>query len=65
MRARVVRSGLGAVLLVIGVVWLLQGLGVLGGSVMTGSHVWAWVGAACLLGAAVLFLAAFRPRRGR
>lgn len=65
MRARVVRSGLGAVLLLIGVVWSLQGLGALGGSVMSGSHFWAWVGAACILGATVLFLTAFWPRRGR
>ena len=33
-----------AVLIVIGVVWALQGLGVVGGSAMSGNSVWAVIG---------------------
>jgi len=58
------RVGSGAVILLLGVVWVLQGVGVLGGSAMTGSRFWAWIGAACIVAAAVLLLGAFRPRKG-
>jgi hypothetical protein len=34
----------GAVAVVIGAVWTLQGLGYLGGSVMTGERIWAVIG---------------------
>ena len=43
-----------AILLVIGIIWLLQGIGVLGGSVMTGVSIWAWIGGACILVAVIL-----------
>lgn len=33
-----------ALLIVIGVVWALQGLGVVGGSAMSGNSVWAVIG---------------------
>lgn len=33
-----------AVLIVIGVVWSLQGLGVIGGSAMSGNSMWAIIG---------------------
>jgi hypothetical protein len=36
--------GLGALLVVVGAVWTLQGLGYLGGSVMSGVTFWAVVG---------------------
>jgi hypothetical protein len=46
---------LGVVLVLTGVLWMLQGLGYVGGSVMTGSTFWAVVGPlVALLG---LFLA--------
>ena len=35
----------GAVLLVVGIVWIFQGTGSLRGSFMTGDPVWAWAGA--------------------
>lgn len=44
----------GVLLGLIGGVWLLQGVGVLPGSFMTGQAFWAWVGAGCLAVAAVL-----------
>lgn len=36
--------GVGALLLVVGIAWTFQGLGFLGGSVMTGVAVWAVIG---------------------
>jgi drug/metabolite transporter (DMT)-like permease len=53
----------GAVLVLVGVVWLLQGVGLLQGSVMTGQTLWVVVGAVALvLGGGLLYLAV--PRRG-
>jgi hypothetical protein len=46
---------LGGGLVVTGLVWILQGLGFLEGSFMTGQTFWTWMGAlAVLLGAAIL-----------
>ncbi|MFC7491010.1 MULTISPECIES: hypothetical protein [unclassified Knoellia] len=38
------RWALGAVLIVLGTIWTLQGLGVVGGSAMSGVTLWAVVG---------------------
>lgn len=38
------RLAVGVVLLAVGVLWTLQGLGVVGGSVMSGVTLWAVVG---------------------
>lgn len=43
MNARV-RVGLGLLLVLIGLVWTLQGLNVLGGSAMSGVTLWAVIG---------------------
>ena len=51
-----------AVLSAVGVVWLGQGIGVIGGSFMSGEPLWAIIGAVMLVGAGVLTVAA---RRGR
>lgn len=52
----------GAVLVLIGLVWLLQGIGVLPGSFMTGQVQWAVYGAiTAAVGGALLFIA--RRRR--
>jgi hypothetical protein len=54
---------LGAVMLLAGVVWFLQGIRVIPGSFMTGSTRWAIIGAILIIaGAATLVLAA---RQGR
>ncbi|HEY7723077.1 MAG TPA: hypothetical protein VIB11_14660 [Pedococcus sp.] len=53
--------GAGAVLALVGVVWTLQGLGHLGGSVMTGVTFWAVVGP--LVALAGLLLAVVGGRR--
>jgi hypothetical protein len=53
---RVVATGLGVLLVLAGIVWLLQGLNVLPGSFMTGQSFWAFVGVVCLvLGGGLLF----------
>jgi hypothetical protein len=47
----------GVVLVVVGVLWILQGIGVAKGSFMTGSAFWGWMGAiAVLVGLPVLVL---------
>jgi hypothetical protein len=37
-------TAVGAVLIVAGVIWALQGFGVIGGSFMSGNSVWAVIG---------------------
>ena len=46
--------GVGVVLVLLGGLWMLQGLGILGGSVMSGQTFWATVGAILLIIGAVL-----------
>ncbi|WP_158814365.1 hypothetical protein [Methylocapsa sp. S129] len=52
------RTGLniiGVILVLIGAVWALQGLNLIGGSFMTGQSQWLVIGAACVIvGAALL-----------
>lgn len=48
---------LAAVLIFLGVIWILQGINVLPGSFMTGQIQWAWRGAIVILfGIGLLFL---------
>jgi hypothetical protein len=54
---------LAALLILIGIVWILQGVNVLPGSFMSGQMQWAWRGGICaLMGIAILFFAR-RPGR--
>lgn len=56
----------GVLLAVVGVVWTLQGLNVLGGSAMSGSSLWATIGPVVLLvGLALIVIALVVRRRGR
>ncbi len=55
--------GVGVVLSLTGVVWILQGLNQLGGSPMTGGAFWAWVGLASLIAGLGLLYVAFRIGR--
>lgn len=41
--------GLAGVFLVVGVIWLGQGVGLIGGSFMTGQALWAVIGGACVV----------------
>ena len=47
---------LGALLVVIGLIWFFQGIGVLGGSAMSGVALWAVVGPIVALGGVFLIL---------
>ena len=58
-----VRVGLGVLLVLVGVIWTLQGLGYLAGSVMTGVTVWAIVGPIMALFGVWLLVRAVRPTR--
>jgi hypothetical protein len=53
----------GALMLVTGVVWTLQGLDVLGGSAMSGNAVWAVIGP--IVAVAGVVLVGLAVRRGR
>lgn len=55
----------GGLMVLLGGVWLLQGVGILPGSFMTGQTFWAVVGALLLAAGAVLCYLAFRGRRPR
>ena len=52
--ARTVRLVVGVLLVLIGAVWILQGIGLLKGSSMTGEAVWAIIGAVCAVIGVVL-----------
>jgi drug/metabolite transporter superfamily protein YnfA len=55
---------IGAVLVVFGGVWFLQGIDVLGGSGMSGQTKWAVIGAIIVVvGVVVVVTGARRPRR--
>ena len=56
---------IGGVLCLIGIVWLGQGIGLIGGSFMTGEVLWAVIGAVCLFFGAMLLRGASRKRAGR
>ena len=58
---RPARLAIAALLALVGVVWIGQGLGLIGGSFMSGSPVWAIVGAV-LVAVAVVLLAVERRR---
>src|SRR4051794_20560410 len=60
MRTRLV---IGAVLVIVGAVWIGQGVGAIGGSFMTGEAAWAVIGAVFVLLGLALISGARRSRR--
>ena len=56
------RAPAGLVLVLVGLVWFLQGIGVLGGSAMSGVLLWAIVGPVVALLGVVLVVAGVRRR---
>lgn len=59
---RIALNGLGVLLLLLGALWLLQGIGILPGSFMTGQTQWAVYGSiAAITGVGLLVLARRRP----
>jgi hypothetical protein len=57
-----VRTGLGLLLVMVGLIWTLQGLGYLAGSVMTGVTLWAIVGPIVAIVGVLLVAQAVRAR---
>jgi hypothetical protein len=53
----------GVVLALLGLLWFLQGIGVVGGSFMSGEPVWAVIGLVLLLFAGRLLVEALRGNR--
>lgn len=52
----------GVILVLIGALWMLQGLGIVGGSFMTGQSQWLYIGIfTAIAGMALLAWAARRP----
>jgi hypothetical protein len=56
--------GVGIVLILLGGLWILQGVGILGGSVMTGQMFWANVGTVLLIAGGVLCALGLRRKQG-
>lgn len=54
LRMRPLPRAIGVVMLVVGAVWVLQGIGIAKGSVMTGNGVWAVIGTAFIVAGAVI-----------
>ena len=61
---RILLNVVAAVCLLVGCVWILQGINVLPGSFMTGQMKWAIYGALLVLAAVVLLVLANRRRQG-
>ena len=57
---RLVLNVVGAVLALLGVIWILQGMNVLPGSFMTGQMKWAYYGVIALVAGCVMLFAAKR-----
>lgn len=63
---KIVLNVVGAVLVLFGAIWFLQGINVLPGSFMTGQIQWAvYGGIAVAIGVSLLFFANRRRSRGR
>lgn len=61
---KIVWDVLGVLLILAGGVWFLQGINILGGSVMSGHAQWAIYGGLAIIVGAGLLLYVNRPQRG-
>ena len=61
---RATRLVLGALCVLVGVIWVGQGVGLIGGSFMTGEAIWAVIGAVAILFGVVLVRGARRRSDG-
>jgi len=59
------RAPVGLLLILVGLLWTLQGLDVIGGSGMSGKTTWAVIGPLVALGGLALMVLALRDRRSR
>ncbi len=62
MRNRLL-AGVGALVAIVGIIWTLQGLGVVGGSVMTGKTLWAVLGPLVAVAGLAMIVASLRGSR--
>lgn len=62
---RFVLGVVGTLLLIAGTIFALQGFGVLGGSVMSGSHFWAAAGPVIAVAGLILLVMVARQARSR
>jgi hypothetical protein len=62
MRNRLL-AGVGALVTIVGIIWTLQGLGILGGSVMTGKTLWAVLGPLVAVAGLAMMVASLRASR--
>jgi len=53
----------GVLCVLIGALWFLQGIGVVGGSFMTGSKLWLFIGVVVVLAGIALLRSGYRARR--
>jgi uncharacterized membrane protein len=60
---KMLKGVIGLVLVVVGLVWIGQGVGLLPGSFMTGQAIWAVIGLVVLVVALGLLWSALRPDR--
>lgn len=63
LRMGALPRAIGIVLVVVGGVWVLQGIGVAQGSVMTGNPIWAVIGAVLVIAGAILLRRALNAAR--
>ncbi len=59
------RGIVGIVLCLVGVVWMGQGAGLIGGSFMSGQGLWLGIGSVCLVAGLSVLVWAWRIRRTR
>ena len=57
------RRGIGSLLILVGAVWILQGMDVLGGSGMSGEAIWAVIGVVVVFLGVIVFIAGSRSQR--
>lgn len=62
---KILLTGVGALIALVGVVWTLQGLGYIGGSGMSGVTLWAVVGPVVVIVGLAVTVAGTRGRRSR
>ncbi|MEP6774956.1 MAG: hypothetical protein ABJA50_05110 [Chloroflexota bacterium] len=63
MKLRTVSLVVGILVLLMGLVFFLQGIGTLPGSVMTGDRFWAWTGLIMIIVGAIVALVGWRSGR--
>jgi hypothetical protein len=56
------RRGIGSLLILVGAIWILQGMDVLGGSGMSGEAIWAVIGVVVVFLGVIVFITGSRSQ---